>query len=438
MKGRIAVNSSKNAAVALLAASFINRGTTILKNVPQIEEVNRLLEVLESMGVAVSREGKNLIITRGKGNKKISIEKINKEAAMKTRGIILMIGALAGGGEGKFEIPQAGGCRLGSRTVKPHLFALEKFGVSIQTVKDKYVVSAPSLRAAEVVLYETGDTVTENALLAAAQCPGKSVIKMASANYMVQDLCFFLEKLGVKINWTGAGTVEIIGKKEFDKNVEYEISEDPIEAMLFLSLAITTGSKITIERCPLQFLELELLKLEKMGLQYKIIKKYLANNGRTELGDIEVSPSKLKALADKIHAMPFPGINQDNLPFFVPIVTQATGRTMIHDWTYENRAIYYSELNKLGAKITLMDPHRVVVEGKTKLTGAEVICPAALRPAAIILVAMLAAKGKSILHNVYPIHRGYEKLEERLRSIGADIEIESDQAPVSAEHVGSR
>jgi len=173
-------------------------------------------------------------------------------------------------------------------------------------------------------------------------------------------------------------------------------------------------------------LELELLKLEKMGLRYKIIKKYLAKNKHTELADILIEPSKLKALEDKIHAMPFPGINQDNLPFFVPIATQTQGKTLIHDWTYENRAIYYSELNRLGANITLMDPHRVVVEGKTKLTGAEMICPPALRPAAIILVAMLAAHGKSILRNVYPIHRGYEKLEERLREIGADIKLEND------------
>jgi len=303
---------------------------------------------------------------------------------------------------------------------------MEKFGVNIKTKKNKYIVDSKKLHKAQVVLYETGDTVTENALLAAAQCPGKSIIKMASANYMIQDLCYFLEKLGVKIKWTGAATIEVAGKKEFNKNIKYEISEDPIEAMLFLSLAVTTNSKVTILRCPIQFLELELLKLEKMGLRYKIIKKYLAKNKHTELADILIEPSKLKALEDKIHAMPFPGINQDNLPFFVPIATQTQGKTLIHDWTYENRAIYYSELNRLGANITLMDPHRVVVEGKTKLTGAEMICPPALRPAAIILVAMLAAHGKSILRNVYPIHRGYEKLEERLREIGADIKLEND------------
>jgi len=131
-------------------------------------------------------------------------------------------------------------------------------------------------------------------------------------------------------------------------------------------------------------------------------------------------------LEDKIHALPFPGLNQDNLPFFVPICTRAEGKSLIHDWTYENRAIYFSELNRLGAKITLMDPHRVTVEGSTPLSGGEIICPPALRPGAIVLVAMLVAKGKSILRNVYPIHRGYERLEERLREVGADIELVED------------
>lgn len=418
LKGEIVVNSSKNATVALLMGSLINRGVTTLKNVPEIEEVSRMVEVTQSIGVGVERNGRELVITPPT---KFDLKNIKREAAKKTRGIILGIGALAGKVK-QFEIPQAGGCRLGSRTVKPHVFALENFGINIKTTEDSYVILTSKLKRAELTLYETGDTVTENAIMAAAQAAGKSKIKMASANYMVQDLGFFLEKLGVKIEWTGSGILEIIGKQGINKNVTYEISEDPIEAMFFLSLAIVTASDIMIKRCPIDFLELELLKLEKMGLKYKMSKKYKSQNKKTDLVDIRVMPSHLKALEEKIHAMPYPGINQDNLPFFAPIATQAKGETLIHDWTYENRAIYFSELNKLGANVNLIDPHRVEVEGPTKLTGAEVVCPPALRPAAIILVAMLGAKGKSILHNVYPIARGYEKLEERLRHLGADIE----------------
>ena len=158
----------------------------------------------------------------------------------------------------QFSIPQAGGCRLGSRTVRPHIYALENFGLKIRILRNNFTVSSKKLSPAEIVLYETGDTVTENTLLAAAQIPGKTIIKMASANYMVQDLCFFLQKLGIKIKWTGAATVEVIGKKNINKNISYQISEDPIEAMMFLSIAATTHSQIKINRCPIQFLELEL------------------------------------------------------------------------------------------------------------------------------------------------------------------------------------
>ena len=179
--------------------------------------------------------------------------------------------------------------------------------------------------------------------------------------------------------------------------------------MLFLSLAATTNSSITIERCPIDFLLLELLKLEKMGFKYKIVSQYQSRNGVTSLVDIKTFPSSLVALEEQIHPLPGgPGINIDNLPFFVSIATQAKGKTLIHDWVYEHRAVYYVELEKLRANIILADPHRVYVEGPTELKAAEVICPPALRPAAIILIAMLAAKGTSVLRNVYSINRGYE------------------------------
>ena len=423
LRGAVTVNSSKNAAVALLMGSLINKGKTTLKNVPLIEEVSRLLEVLKSIGVKVSARGRTLEITPPE---KIKIEKINKASAEKTRSIILMLGALSGRIP-NYTIPQCGGCRLGSRTVNPHLMALENLGMKIRTGKKRLEVNAKKLKAAgKIILYETGDTATENTLLAAAQAEGKTTIKLASANYMVQDLCYFLEKLGVKIKGIGTGTLEIQGVKNIKKDVIYTISEDPIEAMFFLSVAATCGANLKIKRCPVDFLELELLKLAKMGLRYKITRRYVSGNGKTSLADIETQPSELVALEDKIHPLPSAGINIDNLPFFVPIACVAKGKSLIHDWVYENRAVYFTELNRLGARVTLLDPHRVYVEGPAKLTGAEMMCPPALRPAVIILVAMLAAQGKSVLKDVYPIKRGYENLEGRLREIGADIKFFSN------------
>jgi len=235
-------------------------------------------------------------------------------------------------------------------------------------------------------------------------------------------LCYFLNEVGAKIEGIGTTTLTIYGKKKLAKDITYYLIEDPIEAMFFIATAIVTKSSIIIKRCPIDFLELELLKLKKMGFRFNILKKSKARNGFNLLVDIETFPSVLEAPLEKIASRPFPGLNMDNLPFFVPISVIAKGETLIHDWVYENRAIYYTELNRLGAKIKLADPHRVFIEGPAKLKGAEMMSPPALRPSAIILVAMLGAVGKSVLKNTYAIERGYEDLVGRLKKLGADIE----------------
>jgi len=212
------------------------------------------------------------------------------------------------------------------------------------------------------------------------------------------------------------------GRSHIDVDVEYAPAEDPIEAMSLLTAAIVTGSEIEVRRVPIEFLEIELAVLEEMGFEHARTKEYAALNGRTRLVDITTKPSALHAPLDKVHPMPFPGLNIDNIPFFAVIAAVASGRTLIHDWVYENRAIYLTELNRLGGQVTLLDPHRVWVDGPTHWSAAEVVCPPALRPAVVLLLAMLAAKGTSVLRHVYVIDRGYEDLAARLSSLGARIE----------------
>jgi UDP-N-acetylglucosamine 1-carboxyvinyltransferase len=272
------------------------------------------------------------------------------------------------------------------------------------------------------VLTERGDTVTENAVMAAARLDQVTVIRNASSNYMVQDLCFYLSLLGVEVEGVGSTTLTVHGRSQIDCDVEYSPSEDPIEAMSLLTAAIVTGSEITVRRTPVEFLEVELAVLEEMGLQVSRSPEYAAANGRTRLVDLTTMPSVLHAPLDKVHPMPFPGLNIDNVPFFAAIAAVAQGRTLIHDWVYENRAIYLTELNRLGGHVTLLDPHRVWVDGPTRWSAAEVVCPPALRPAVVLLLAMLAAPGTSVLRNVYVIDRGYEDLAQRLSSLGAQIE----------------
>ena len=418
LSGSVMTGRSKNGAVALLAASLLNRGKTTLHRVPKIEEVHRLIEVLRSIGVSAEWEGASLVIT---SPEKISIEEIDREAATKTRSILMFIGSLIHLFT-DFEMPQSGGCTLGLRSIRQHLWVLEKFGVTIETLDDRYHIRHDGLRSATVILYDASDTATENALLASALISGTSTIKYASANYQVQELCGFLMALGVHIEGIGTSTLTVSGITEIRKDIEYTVAEDPTDAMFFITAAIVTHSALTILKAPIAFLEVELFVLEKMGLQFSLTDAGISENGITKLADIHIEPSELIAFPEKIHARPYPAMNIDNLPFFAVIATQAKGATLIHDWSYEKRAIYYTELDRLGAVTTLHDPHRISIEGPTTLKAAEIICPPALRPATIILVAMLGAKGRSTLRNVYSINRGYEDIVTRLRNLGAAID----------------
>ncbi|WP_335983446.1 MULTISPECIES: UDP-N-acetylglucosamine 1-carboxyvinyltransferase [Streptomycetaceae] len=426
LSGAIDVKTSKNACVALLCATLLNAGRTTLRRVARIEEVYRILEVLGSIGVRTRwiNDGNDLEVVPPA---ELDLASMDTDAARRTRSVIMFLGPLLHRTD-RFRIPYAGGCDLGTRTVQPHMNALRHFGLDITATDGFYHAEVERGIAPKraIVLTERGDTVTENALLAAARYDGATVIRNASSNYMVQDLCFFLEELGVKVEGIGTTTLTVHGVAEIDRDVDYAPSEDPVEAMSLLAAAVVTESELTIRRVPIEFMEIELAVLDEMGLDHELTPEYRADNGRTRLVDLTVRPSKLSSPIDKIHPMPFPGLNIDNVPFFAAIAATAQGSTLIHDWVYDNRAIYLTELTRLGAQVKLLDPHRVLVEGPTRWRAAEMMCPPALRPAVVVLLAMMAAEGTSVLRNVYVINRGYEDLAERLNTIGAQIEIFRD------------
>ena len=421
LSGEIQVKTSKNAAVGLLCASLLNKGKTTLRSVARIEEVNRIIEVLNSIGVKTRwLEGNDLEITPPA---RLRLEDMDIEAAKRTRTVIMFLGPLLHQYH-DFRLPFAGGCSLGKRTVEPHLSGLAAFGLQVEAETDHYHATvSPITGDRTILLTERGDTVTENVVMAAALSPNTTIIRNASPNYMVQDVCFFLQKLGVHIEGVGTTTLKITGRTHIDKHLDYYPSEDPIEAMSFVAAAAVTDSEFVIRRAPIEFLEIELATLAGMGLQCELSEEYLANNGHTRLVDISLKHSRLVAPKDKLHALPFPGINMDNLPFLGLVATMAEGRTLVHDWSYENRAIYFTELTKLNAQIEMIDPHRVYISGPTKWKPADVVAPPALRPSVVVLLAMLAAPGTSILRDVYSINRGYEELAERLNSLGADIDV---------------
>ncbi|MBV9159655.1 MAG: UDP-N-acetylglucosamine 1-carboxyvinyltransferase [Candidatus Kaiserbacteria bacterium] len=425
LSGTVETNISKNAAVALLAASLLNRGKTILKKMPRIEEVKRLLETMQSMGVETEwQENGDIHITPPE---RLDLSNINRAAAERTRSIALFIAPLAHLID-SFELPAPKGCNLGKRSLGSHIDALARLGIKIEGNEEAHTyhvetdISKGAARSTEVIMYEASDTGVENVLMAAAKIPGLTTIKFASANYMVQDLCVFLQACGVQIDGIGTSTLIVHGVKDINIEVIGYASEDPIESMFFISLAATTQSEISISRCPYDFIELELFTLGHMGLDYSASEPYRAENGHTILRDIILKPSELRSAPEKISPRPYPGINIDNLPFFVPVATQAKGTTLIHDWVYDGRAHWYLEMNHLGANVDLLDQHRVAIKGPTPLFACDITAPPALRPATLLLIGMMAAEGESTLFDVYPINRGYENLHERLSKLGASVE----------------
>ncbi len=420
LHGSIEVKTSKNAAVGLLCAALLNKGKTTLRRVARIEEVNRIIEVLESIGVRTRwLDNNDLEIDPPR---RLKLENMDVDAAKRTRTVIMFLGPLLHQYT-HFAIPFAGGCSLGTRTIEPHLTGLAPFGLSVEATADQYQATTRRRRVArDILLTERGDTVTENVIMAAALYDGEVTIRNASPNYMVQDVCFYLQKLGVKIDGIGTTILRIHGVKSINKDVDYAPSEDPIEAMSLVAAAVVTNSEITIRRVPIEFMELELAIMGGMGLSYATSDEYPARNGKTRLVDVHIKQSTLHAPKDKLHSLPFPGINMDNLPFLGLVATAAEGRTLLHDWSYENRAIYFTELTRLNAQIEMIDPHRVYISGPTRWRSADVVAPPALRPSVVVLLAMLAAPGKSILRDVYSINRGYEDFANRLNTIGADIE----------------
>src|SRR5918994_7822353 len=274
LSGEIDVKTSKNAGVGLLCASLLNRGRTTLRKVARIEEVNRLLEVLNSLGVQTRwlNEDNDLEIVPPK---ELELGAVDEEAARRTRSVIMFLGPLLHRADA-FELPYAAGCNLGTRTIEPHMAALRPFGLEVKATEGSYHAQVDRRIAPgrAIVLTERGDTVTENALMAAALHQGTTIIRNASSNYMVQDLCFFLQRLGVEVEGIGTTTLTITGQSVIDVDVDYAPSEDPIEAMSLLAAAIVTKSEITVRRGPIEVLESELATFEGGGVRHDPSEEY--------------------------------------------------------------------------------------------------------------------------------------------------------------------
>jgi len=404
LKGEIEVRGSKNAATPILAATLLTEKKCVLDNIPLIEDVLKMIKIIKGMGAEVEWLGKRKISVAAKN---INPEKMDFEEVGKMRSSILLLGSLSARFP-KFKMSCPGGCLIGSRPIGTHFRALEKMGVKIKQDNDFYRIDSSRRRAAKVVLGEFSVTATENALMLASAIPQKTIIKIAAAEPHVQDLAGFLVKLGVKVKGAGTHTLEVIGRNNL-KGADHRIIPDANEAATFLIMGAATKSRVTVKNAVEDNLDLVLEKLREFGAEFEIKKN-----------SITVLPkSGLKAVA-KIDARIYPGIPTDIQAPLGVLATQAEGTTLIHDTLYEGRFKYIQELRKMGAVAVVSDPHSALITGPTQLYGKEVIS-FDLRAGASMIIAALLARGGSVIKNIEQVDRGYERIEERLQKLGADI-----------------
>ncbi|MBT4349434.1 UDP-N-acetylglucosamine 1-carboxyvinyltransferase [bacterium] len=416
LKGDIQVAGFKNAATPILAACILTKEEVILHNVPVIEDVKKMIQILVSLGVKVTWMDTNSLKINAAD---LDPEKIDMSLISTLRSSILLIGAMLGR-FGKIITKAPGGCQIGARSMDTHFKAFERLGVKVECDEKIYNLEKVKPADSEIVMSEFSVTGTENIILAGALNQGEITVKIAAADPSVQDLCWFLQSMGAEIEGIGTHTLKIKGVKSL-KGTEYNIMPDPIETGTFISLAGVTKSKLNITQAAPQFLALELEKFKEVGLKIKINYLDLSPSKNYRLANIEVDGKVDLQAAGKIHDMPHPGFAADLIQPFTALMTQAKGTTLIHDWMYDGRMKYVAELKKMGANIIVSDPHRIVVIGPSPLFGKE-MTSFDLRAGATLILAALAARGKSVIDNIYQVDRGYQNLDQRLSKLGAKIE----------------
>ena len=408
LRGEIEVRGSKNAAGPALAAVLLTEEECIIDNLPLIEDIKNTIEILKSLGVKVEWLGERKVKLKSNG---INPEKIDFEKVPKTRISVLFFGSLLARFK-KFQISAPGGDVIGLRPIHTQLKALEKMGATIKKEGDVYNIERGELVGKEIVLGEFSPTATEAIMLAAVLAKGKTTIKGAASELSVQDLGKVLLKMGAKISWKGSHVIEIEGVEKLH-GFEHSVEPDHLEAGTFIVAAALTNGDVVIKNISFDYLDLFLHKLEEIGVNL-------------ERGDnhVKVSPSK-RFSSIKVQALPHPGFPTDLLPMVAILLVKAKGRSLVHDPLYENRFNYMHELRKMGADIEIVDPHRAFVFGPKDLEGVTVDS-LDIRAGAVMVLAGLIARGTTTINNIFQIDRGYEKIEERLKKIGADIKRVSD------------
>lgn len=403
LKGEVTISGSKNAALPILCAAMLTDQKVTLNNVPDIADIHSMIKILESFGAVIEFKDNTVKIDPSKLKKKTA----PNEMVNKMRASILIIGALIPRlGEIKMAFP--GGCVLGKRSVDAHTIGFKKLGCEIIDDQKGLHIKCKKLVGSQIILPELSVTATENAIMASVLAEGKTEIRLAAAEPHVQDLCLFLNTMGAKISGIGTNNIEIEGVNKL-KGTTYGITGDYLEAGTFAIAAVATQGDVLIKGINPEHLDSFWQKLDEIGAKFELFKD-----------SVHILPSKKLQAVKMLRTAVYPSFPTDLQAPFAVLLTQTKGVSKVFETLFEGRLNYLFELEKMGAHIEFLNPHQALVIGPTKLKGIP-ISSCDIRAGAAMVIAALIANGQTDISNVNYIDRGYENLDLKLRSIGADI-----------------
>jgi UDP-N-acetylglucosamine 1-carboxyvinyltransferase len=426
LSGTVIPAGNKNGALPILASSILTDDEVIVRNVPKIRDVQTMLDLLERLGVSVQWRGDHEVALCAAGLDRESDGAVDPELAERIRASFLLAGPLLAR-VGRATMPPPGGDVIGRRRLDPHLDALRALGAEHELNGSIRLTAPRGLRAGEVFMDEPSVMATENALLAAALTPGTTVMGNVACEPHVQDLARMLGKMGARIEGIGSNVLTVHGVDQLGGCV-HDISPDHIEIGSFMALAGVTGGEVRIKDTMPDDLRMIRLVFERLGLRSELDGADVVVPG----GQTLVVSRDLGEYKSKVQDGPWPAFPADLTSIAVALATQCAGSILIHEWMFENRLIFTDKLVAMGADIVLCDPHRAIVTGPSRLRGVVATSPD-IRAGMAMLIAALAADGTSEIANIWQIDRGYERIDERLRGLGARIErVAAEAAPAHA------
>jgi UDP-N-acetylglucosamine 1-carboxyvinyltransferase len=413
LSGTVAPAGNKNAALPLLAACLLTEEEVVLRNVPDIQDVEAMLRLIEDLGASVEvREGEVAVCAGAANQGHVAPDRGLSE---RIRASFLLAGPLLAR-FGRAEMPPPGGDVIGRRRLDPHLDAFRAMGAEIDATADIVLRAPGGLRACEVFMDEPSVMATENALMAAALTPGTTLLGNAACEPHVQDLARMLTGMGAQIRGIGSNVLEVTGAEALGGCV-HEVAPDHIEIGSFMALAGVTGGELRIKDVVPDDLRMIRLVFDRLGLRSELDGGDVLVPGEQKL----VVHNDVGEYQCKVQDGPWPAFPADLTSIALALATQSEGSVLIHEWMFENRLIFTDKLVVMGAQITLCDPHRAIIVGPRRLRGERLESPD-IRAGMAMLIAALCADGVSEIGNIRQIDRGYERIDERLRELGARIE----------------